>query len=371
MRITLTSFIAFFCFFSVFLKAQTTIVLWNFEDGNNTVDGGLPTNNSSSISSSATGAISFFVGGGSVNCTNYISHAGWTSGAGTKYWELSSFSTLGYAGLSIGFQSRGSNTGPRDFKLQYSLTGSSFTDVGSASYSISATTNCTFFSFSLPTACDNKSIIYLRFLQTSNTSVDGSSVQSGGTNGLDNISISASNLPINLLFFEPQINNSYVNLLWSTATEKNNDYVAIERSVNGQNFSEIGRVPGAGNSVERIDYSFIDHFPYPGTNYYRLRQVDFDGTSTAYKVVAVEFNGESANALDVTQNPAEVSIQFHAPNAPGQLLLVDAMGRIIRSQKFEENVSSARISTQDLPRGYYVLQIRQTDGLIKARPLIK
>lgn len=194
----------------------------------------------------------------------------------------------------------------------------------------------------------------------------------GGTFSVNNFAFNAAvALPIELLSFTHKIEQNQIHLNWSTATEKNNDYMAIERSVDGQNFSEIGRVQGAGNSVERIDYSFIDRFPYPGTNYYRLRQVDFDGMSTAYKIVAVEFNGTSENALDITQNPEAVNIQFHAPNAAGQLVLVDAIGRIIRAQKFEENVPSARISIHNLPKGFYVVQIRQIDGLIKAKSLIK
>lgn len=190
--------------------------------------------------------------------------------------------------------------------------------------------------------------------------------------GVNNFSVSGSLLPISLLSFEAKINEQNINLFWSTATEKNNDYMAVERSVDGKLFSEIGRVKGLGYSVERVDYSFTDHFPYPGTNYYRLRQVDYDGTSTFHKVIAVEFTGKSTNGLNFVQNQEVVKAQFRtSAAAAGELVLLDVIGRVIRIQKFEKNALSAQISTNGLPRGLYVVQIHQNDGLIKAMLLIK
>ncbi len=190
--------------------------------------------------------------------------------------------------------------------------------------------------------------------------------------GINNFSVNGSLLPVSLLSFDAKINELSINLFWSTASEKNNDYMAVERSVDGKLFSEIGQIKGVGYSVERVDYSFVDHFPYPGTNYYRLRQVDYDGTTTFHKVIAVEFTGKSTNGLNFVQNQEVVKAQFRtSAAASGELVLLDAIGRVIRVQKFEKNALSTQISTSGLPGGYYVVQIRQNDGLIKAMPLIK
>ncbi|WP_373553243.1 hypothetical protein [Haliscomenobacter sp.] len=147
--------------------------------------------------------------------------------------------------------------------------------------------------------------------------------------------------------------------------------MAIERSYDGNNFSEIGRIKGAGSSLERIDYSFVDRFPYQGTNYYRLRQVDYDGTTTFHKVIAVEFTGESVNTLGFVPTPEGIQVQFRAPGAGGSIRLVDAAGRILRTQKFDDQSLSIQISTADLPRGFYVLQVRRADGKVEAWPLVK
>ena len=84
-------------------------------------------------------------------------------------------------------------------------------------------------------------------------------------------------LPIELLSFEAICNNNSVNLLWSTASEKNNDYFTIERSSDGITFQTVLTVKGAGNSNQVINYSAIDEKPIDGIAYYRLKQTDYDG----------------------------------------------------------------------------------------------
>lgn len=366
----------FLFFYAPYILKSQTVVSWNFSNSL-TASGGLEVNNDKVLTSTAGGTLGTTAGNSSVgSCTSpYANVNNWQNGQAVKFYQINFVST-GYAGLNLTFDSRASSTGPRDFEVTYSVDALSYHSLGSYAHSStlsgsSGPTICTNKSFDLPVICDNQPNVIIRFVQASNIAVDGSTVVGGGTSGIDNIIVSYSSLPVSLVFFNAISKEKVVDLLWSTATEKNNDYMAIERSVDGQNFSEIGRVQGAGNSVERIDYSFSDRFPYSGTNYYRLRQVDFDGSSTYHKVIAVDFNGESENTLAINQSLEEVSVQFRAPNAAGQLVLVDAMGRIIRTQKFEEKVQSARISIHDLPKGFYVVQIRQTDGLIKAMPLIK
>ena len=76
---------------------------------------------------------------------------------------------------------------------------------------------------------------------------------------------------------------------WSTASERNNDYFTIERSASGQDFEEVARVDGAGNSVSTVNYTDRDPWPLPGTSFYRLRQTDFDGTTSVSNMVPVSY----------------------------------------------------------------------------------
>jgi len=113
-------------------------------------------------------------------------------------------------------------------------------------------------------------------------------------------------VPVELLAFTASVNNSNVQLLWSTASELNNMGFEIERSIDGQdNFVTVGFVEGKGSSTEINYYSFTDHPQVNGVNqlYYRLKQVDFDGTFSYSDVVNVSY--------DV---PAEFVLSQNFPN---------------------------------------------------------
>ena len=99
---------------------------------------------------------------------------GWNGGSGTKYWTTTSFTTIGYVGLTVSAQMMSVATGPRDFKLQYSLNGTSWADVG-YNFSITASLG-TSYSTSLPIACENQSTVYVRWLMASSSSVAGGTV---------------------------------------------------------------------------------------------------------------------------------------------------------------------------------------------------
>jgi hypothetical protein len=95
-------------------------------------------------------------------------------------------------------------------------------------------------------------------------------------------------LPVEWLSFSADYKNGAVFLLWSTATETNNDFFTILSSTDGRNFTEAGRVTGAGNSNRVLTYKFIDTGPAANINYYRIRQTDFDGKESYSNIVAVQ-----------------------------------------------------------------------------------
>ena len=111
--------------------------------------------------------------------------------------------------------------------------------------------------------------------------------------------ICASALPITLTSFTAKPSGKDVLIEWETATELNNDYMAVERSADGRRFEEIGRVPGAGNSNTPIRYALTDDQPLPGLSYYRLRQVDFDGTTSYSDVRSVNLQSAAGGSIRV------------------------------------------------------------------------
>jgi len=113
-------------------------------------------------------------------------------------------------------------------------------------------------------------------------------------------SATVSPLPIELLNFEVSYNEniSKVDVAWSTATETNNDFFTIERSADGQNFASISTVrskAGNGNSQTVLNYEITDNNPLHGTSYYRLKQTDFNGNFTYFKILSLNSDNEAQN----------------------------------------------------------------------------
>lgn len=131
--------------------------------------------------------------------------------------------------------------------------------------------------------------------------------------GIDNISVigypaahnpttCASPLAIDLLNFRGSYKHHQTNLFWETLSEKSNSYFTISRSQDGINWENIGRISGAGNSDEFLQYEFTDYSPLQGMNYYHLQSTDFDGTFYDRGVVAVDMERQYLyfNALTST-----------------------------------------------------------------------
>jgi len=96
-------------------------------------------------------------------------------------------------------------------------------------------------------------------------------------------------LPIELSDFKCRSEKTGINLSWNTTSEKNNAFFKIERSSDGVNFNEVGRVIGAGNSNELKAYSYTDQYPSRGVNYYRLTQVDFNDMEKLFDPIVCDF----------------------------------------------------------------------------------
>lgn len=101
-----------------------------------------------------------------------------------------------------------------------------------------------------------------------------------------------SSLPVELISFLAENSNNSVSLNWSTASELNNKCFVIESSRNAYDFKEIGKVYGQGNSNTVVKYSFIDYNPENDITYYRLKQIDFNGTFEYSNVISIKTNNE-------------------------------------------------------------------------------
>jgi hypothetical protein len=107
-------------------------------------------------------------------------------------------------------------------------------------------------------------------------------------------------VPVELASFSAQLVDNEVVLNWTTASELNNQGFEIEQSFDNENFKKVGFVPGFGTTTEMKSYSFRISDVAAGINYYRLKQLDFDGTSAIYNSVAVD--GPVPNSFVLNQN---------------------------------------------------------------------
>jgi hypothetical protein len=96
-------------------------------------------------------------------------------------------------------------------------------------------------------------------------------------------------LPVEFLEVTAKVDKDHVNVSWSTASETNNNYFTVERSVDGMNFKPLGNVKGAGNSNTVLSYNYTDNNPATGVSYYRIKQTDFNGNFKYSEIVYIKY----------------------------------------------------------------------------------
>lgn len=176
----------------------------------------------------------------------------------------------------------------------------------------------------------------------------------------------ANALPVELIEFRASTNDCRVLLEWATASEINNEYFELERSVDGLQFDYLAIVEGAGNSNQIINYSSIDAQPN-AANYYRLKQVDFDGQFVYSDIIYVASDcrlvKENIEALTLFPNPVIeqfVHLRFDVQKTEQTPLIVsDVSGKIWIQQPIliQQGQNQQTIQLQGLPAGTYFLKI--------------
>ncbi|MAC94781.1 MAG: hypothetical protein CMC96_04690 [Flavobacteriales bacterium] len=125
---------------------------------------------------------------------------------------------------------------------------------------------------------------------------------------------SGAGLPIELKSFEASLNENnkkLVEVKWTTLSEINNIYFIIEYSTDGKNFNEVDQVEGAGNSNRELNYSRVIQLENIGSeNYFRLKQVDYDGSSKTFNAVSLQ----KSNSTSKFSNKADATIYPNPSN---------------------------------------------------------
>ncbi|MBI2270525.1 MAG: T9SS type A sorting domain-containing protein [Bacteroidetes bacterium] len=193
--------------------------------------------------------------------------------------------------------------------------------------------------------------------------------------------ISSVYLPIELLNFNAIGQTDKVRIYWRTASETNNNFFTIEKSLNGTDWKMIGTVKGAGNSTRIINYESFDHEPVIGIQYYRLKQTDFDGKFKYSKSVAVDF--KDAFSFSLYPNPVQPNSSVYLnlnmgadDEQPIIVVVYDSMGREVLSKvtNIDKN-SSGQLTAIDpsntLSPGVYIISATSDNSIYKQKLIIR
>ena len=176
---------------------------------------------------------------------------------------------------------------------------------------------------------------------------------------VDNVS---NPLPIDLLSFDVQKENEIVRLLWSTATEVNNDYFSIERTSDFEVIEEIATIKGSGNSNKVVNYSLLDKNPLSEGSYYRLVQYDYDGKRKQYDWKYIN-NGIDTNPnLTIYPNPSSdgnIILNIDGFNSDITVQVIDVFGKscFYENYSFRDTEKGVPMSLR-LASGVYFVIVR-------------
>jgi hypothetical protein len=183
-------------------------------------------------------------------------------------------------------------------------------------------------------------------------------------------------VPVTLASFTGKLEKGKSLLSWLTATEKNNSHFIIERSHDGQLFTEAGRVPGSGNSQVVRNYSFTDTRPGTGDIYYRLRQVDYDGKFSYSNIVLLSNLSSPAGVFrfnSVSPNPATDNVQVNFTSnseEPAECTVYDLLGRRqlqVTLDGITAGVNEKELNLSRLEKGTYFIVISKGEEKIQSR----
>ncbi|MEO1435699.1 MAG: T9SS type A sorting domain-containing protein [Bacteroidota bacterium] len=178
-----------------------------------------------------------------------------------------------------------------------------------------------------------------------------------------NLSMDAA-LPVEMAYFEAYKQDRQVDLRWETETEVQNAYFEVERSADGSNFEVLTRIEGAGTTNLAQQYHYLDENPMETSNYYRLRQVDYDGSYEYSEVKHIEFEAYQGE-ISLFPNPTTDQLSIKLPeqlDGTVQIEIFDASGKRVYQDDRSADYLQARIDVRALGAGHYMMRIRSEQG---------
>lgn len=172
-------------------------------------------------------------------------------------------------------------------------------------------------------------------------------------------------LPVTLERFAARKSGETAQLEWTVSEASRFSHFEVERSTSGAKFETLGQVAPRENTNGA--YSFNDATPENGTNHYRLKMIDLDGSFTYSAVQRLNFSIDAA--ISVYPNPASSNLYVQTPNAPAMISVTNAAGITIPAIIATEG-SRSRIDVSSLPAGLYFVRIQDGAAIQTRRVLV-
>jgi hypothetical protein len=180
-------------------------------------------------------------------------------------------------------------------------------------------------------------------------------------------------LPVSITGFYGSTKTEINELNWTTASEINNSHYIIEKSIDGINYNQIGKVAGSGNSSEQNKYYFSDRDNQNGIVYYKLKQVDFDGTTKTIGNIKMT---REVNEISIYPNPTENNLSFSLTKIDSEYITIEyinTQGKVVYEViDLKDRTSFDSNIFESLDKGmYFVKIIDEKNNIIKTDKIIK
>lgn len=202
-------------------------------------------------------------------------------------------------------------------------------------------------------------------LNTANATSAQGYAESGDVGMVGTIYFQAGVFPVELVWFDATARESDILLEWTTASEANNAGFELQRrSEFEDDFEKIGWVASRGDADQQLTkYDFLDKNVSPNVvYYYRLRQIDLDGTGKMSDVVYATILSGDGQRVWVYPNPAvgDVTVKFGRQTMEQvKIELVSAQGQLIQGQEFEAGNLDYPLYLDNIPSGIYFIKITE------------
>jgi hypothetical protein len=175
-------------------------------------------------------------------------------------------------------------------------------------------------------------------------------------------------LPVELGSFTAIEHNEGIQLDWQTVSEENNDYFVVERSIDGNIWSSVGVVAGVGTTIIPQNYSLIDRNSFVGSNYYRLKQFDTNGSVNVSDVISVE--RDVSTDIILIPNPTKEIVLVTSQNDFSEVIIRSISGTVVLSES-QDWMKQITLDISGLSSGVYLVSILNKSGMVTDRLVIR